>query len=180
MSEADELWHFWFGTLGPADWFGGDPAIDTALGARFAHLPDQALAGALDHWTETPTGTVALVLAVDQVPRHLWRGEARAFLGDAKARVVASVAIAKGIDEVLGRDERLFLYLPFEHSEDLADQDRACTLIGALGEPLYTDYAERHRAVIRRFGRFPHRNAALGRVSTPEEEAFLAETQTGF
>ena len=180
MSEADELWHFWFGTLGPADWFGGDPAIDTALGARFAHLPDQALAGALDHWTETPTGTVALVLAVDQVPRHLWRGEARAFLGDAKARVVASVAIAKGIDEVLGRDERLFLYLPFEHSEDLADQDRACTLIGALGEPLYTDYAERHRAVIRRFGRFPHRNAALGRVSTPEEEASLAETQTGF
>ena len=180
MSEADELWHFWFGTLGPADWFGGDPAIDMALGARFAHLPDQALAGALDHWTETPTGTVALVLAVDQVPRHLWRGEARAFLGDAKARVVASVAIAKGIDEVLGRDERLFLYLPFEHSEDLADQDRACTLIGALGEPLYTDYAERHRAVIRRFGRFPHRNAALGRVSTPEEEASLAETQTGF
>jgi len=81
---------------------------------------------------------------------------------------------------VLGRDERLFVYLPFEHSEDLADQDRACSLIKALGDPVYTDYAERHREVIRRFGRFPHRNAALGRRSTPAEEAFLAEVQTGF
>ncbi len=180
MSEADELWHFWFETLGREDWFSGDAAIDTAIGARFAHLPDRALAGALDDWTATPTGTLALVLATDQLPRHLWRGEARAFVGDAKARVVASVAIAKGIDEVLGRDERLFLYLPFEHSEDPGDQDRACRLIAALGDPVYTDYAERHREVIRRFGRFPHRNAALGRTSTPEEEAYLADPRAGF
>jgi uncharacterized protein (DUF924 family) len=180
MSEADELWHYWFETLGRDDWFKGDAAIDTALGARFAQLPDRALAGALDHWTETPTGTVALVLAVDQLPRHFWRGQARAFVGDAKARVVASVAIAKGIDEVLGRDERLFLYLPFEHSEDLGDQDRACELIKALGDPVYAEYAERHREVIRRFGRFPHRNAALGRVSTAAEEAYLADPQAGF
>jgi len=179
VSEADELWHFWFETLGRDDWFKGDAAIDTALGARFAHLPDQALAGALDQWTETPTGTVALVLAVDQLPRQFWRGQARAFVGDAKARVVASVAIAKGIDEVLGRDERLFLYLPFEHSEDLGDQDRACRLIKALGDPVYADHAERHRDVIRRFGRFPHRNAALGRTSTPAEEAYLADLRAG-
>jgi uncharacterized protein (DUF924 family) len=180
MSEADELWHYWFSTLGRADWFAGDPAVDTALRARFSHLPEQALAGALEHWTETPVGTVALVLTLDQLPRHLWRGEARAFIGDAKARVVASVAIAKGMDEVLGRDERLFLYLPFEHSEDLADQDRACALIAALGDPVYTDFAERHRDVIRRFGRFPHRNAALGRISTPDEEAYLADPRAGF
>jgi uncharacterized protein (DUF924 family) len=180
MSEADELWHYWFETLGRDDWFNGDAAIDTALGARFAHLPDRALAGALDPWTETPTGTVALALAVDQLPRHFWRGQARAFVGDAKARVVASVAIAKGIDEVLGRDERLFLYLPFEHSEDLGDQDRACRLIKGLGDPVYADHAERHRDVIRRFGRFPHRNAALGRASTPAEQAYLADPQAGF
>jgi uncharacterized protein (DUF924 family) len=180
MSEADELWHFWFETLGREDWFSGDPAIDTAVRAKFGHLPDRALAGALDDWTETPTGTLALVLATDQLPRHVWRGDARAFLGDAKARVTASVAIAKGFDELLGRDERLFLYLPFEHSEDPGDQDRACTLIAALGDPVYTDYAERHRAVIRRFGRFPHRNAALGRPSTPAEAAYLAESDAGF
>ncbi len=180
MSEPDQLWHYWFETLGRDDWFHGGDAVDIALRARFAHLPEQALAGGLEAWRATPTGTLALVLALDQLPRHFWRGEARAFIGDPKARVTAAVAIAEGIDEVLGRDERLFLYLPFEHSEDLGDQDRACTLIARLGDPVYTDFAERHREVIRRFGRFPHRNAALGRRSTPAEEAYLADAQAGF
>jgi len=177
MSDAETLWRYWFETLGREDWFTADEAVDTALRARFSQLPDLASAGALDDWETTPRGAVALVLATDQLPRNLWRGDARAFAYDAKARLTTSVAIARGVDRELSRDERLFLYLPFEHSEDLDDQDRACALIADLGDPVYTDHAEQHRDVIRRFGRFPYRNAALGRTSTPEEAAFLAKRQ---
>jgi len=180
MDDAEALWRHWFEVLDREAWFTRDDAVDAALRERFGHLPEPAIAGELDGWSETPRGAVALVLALDQLPRNLWRGEARAFAGDAKARLVADIAIRRGVDRAVGPDERLFLYLPFEHSEDLADQDRACALIGALGDPVYTDYAEQHREVIRRFGRFPHRNAALGRPSTPAEEVYLADSDAGF
>lgn len=173
MSDPLELWRHWFEELDRERWFRPDAAVDVEVARRFGGLPDQALAGELDGWRRTARGTLALVLATDQLPRNLFRGTARAFAYDARARDDARRALARGLPAKLGRDERLFLYLPFEHSEDLADQDLACRLIGALGDPVYTDYAERHRQVIRRFGRFPHRNALLGRATTAEEAAFL-------
>ncbi|TVQ34773.1 MAG: DUF924 domain-containing protein [Geminicoccaceae bacterium] len=180
MSEAGRLVRYWFEDLRPEQWFKADPAVDRVLAERFGELPDQALAGALDMWHETAAGTLALVLVLDQLPRNLYRGTAHAFAYDEVARQVARHAIARGFDHGLDLHRRLFLYLPFEHSEALADQHWAVALITALGDPVYTDYAERHRAVIERFGRFPHRNAALGRASTAAERAYLAEPGAGF
>jgi len=115
---------------------------------------------------------------LDQFPRNMFRGTAAAFATDAKARQLPDYAVARGFDVGLSVDERLFLYLPFEHSEDMADQERALALISALGNPHYTDFARQHKDVIERFGRFPQRNAALARMSTMEEESFLAAAET--
>jgi uncharacterized protein (DUF924 family) len=122
-----------------------------------------------------------LCVLLDQVPRNLFRGQGRAFASDAAARAIAREAIDQGFDRNLPQPQRLFLYLPFEHSESLADQDESVRLIGALDEnPTWKDYAIRHRDVIARFGRFPHRNAALGRRNTAEETAFLATPGSSF
>ncbi len=180
MSEADALWRYWFETLPREAWFGSDPTVDAELRRRFADLPDRALRGDLDAWRSTARGWLALVLALDQLPRNLYRGSARAFAYDDRARAEADAALRAGVDAGLGIHERLFLYLPFEHSEDLADQDRCCRLVAALDDATYTDFAKRHRDVIRRFGRFPHRNAVLGRTSTPAETAYLNEPDAGF
>jgi len=181
MMTPDEVLQFWFDG-DPAThrkvWFETDAAFDASC-ARFADALRDAKAGAFDHWTETARGTLALIILLDQFSRNLHRGSAEAFAADAKAREIARIAIAKGFDFAVSAVERLFLYLPFEHSEDLADQDEAVRLFARLdGDSV--DYAERHRNVIRRFGRFPHRNAALGRTSTPEELAHLAESSKGF
>ena len=171
-------------------WFAGDPATHRkewfekcaeydAACARFADALRDAKAGAFDHWCETPRGTLALIILLDQFSRNLHRNAPEAFAADAKARRLARSAVARGVDQLLGPIERMFVYLPFEHSEDLADQDEAVRLYKPLGEDMVR-YAERHREVIRRFGRFPHRNAALGRVSTAEELAHLAEPGAGF
>jgi uncharacterized protein (DUF924 family) len=182
----------------PADvlefWFDGDPAarrkvwfekntdFDDACG-RFRRAADAANQGLLESWAATPRGALALVLLLDQFPRNLHRGSSLAFASDARARSVAAAAVARGVDLALTSVERMFLYLPFEHSETLADQDESVRLFGQLrdgcGNDL-TNYAERHRDVIRRFGRFPHRNAVLGRTSTADEEAYLAEPGAGF
>ena len=135
--------------------------------------------GAFDHWAETPRGTLALIILLDQFSRNLHRNSPEAFAADGKAREIARTAIERGIDRMLGEVERMFVYLPFEHSEDLADQDQSVRLFTSLGEDM-TRYAEDHRDVIRRFGRFPHRNAALGRTSTPDELAYLAQPDAGF
>lgn len=179
MSPID-LWRFWFEEIPSASWFRKDPEMDAALAARFGHLPDLALSGALDGWMEDGLGAVALVLALDQLPRNLRRGRPEAFACDARAREVASAVIRRGLDLERSVHERVFLYLPFEHSESLVDQERALTLFGELGDPMFLDYARRHHAVIARFGRFPHRNAALGRVSTEEEAAFLLTPGSSF
>ena len=125
-------------------------------------------------------GTYALAILLDQFPRNMFRGRAKAFATDAKARAVAAAAISKGFDRALPVVERRFLYLPFEHSEFLADQERAISLFAGLGDALSLDYAIRHRAIIARFGRFPHRNGALGRASTMAEIAFLAQPGSSF
>jgi uncharacterized protein (DUF924 family) len=177
----DEVLDFWFAG-GPdthrKEWFEKTAEFDATC-KRFADGLRDARAGAFDHWVETPRGTLALIILLDQFSRNLHRNSPEAFAADAKAREIARTALARGIDRMLGDVERMFIYLPFEHSEDLADQDQSVRLFTALGEEM-TRYAEDHRDVIRRFGRFPHRNAAFGRPSTPDELAYLAQPGAGF
>ncbi len=185
MTTANDVLDFWFagdpGTPRPV-WFQKNDAFDTACGA-LADLRGQALDGTLDHWAATPRGALALVILLDQLSRNLFRGSPEAFAADPKARAVARAAIAAGFDTRLGPQERLFIYLPIEHSEDPADQDLSVRLFESLRGLVADrsiDYAYRHRDVIRRFGRYPHRNAALGRADTPAEAAYLAEPGSGF
>jgi uncharacterized protein (DUF924 family) len=182
---------FWF--LAPGDpgygamrdvWFRRDAAFDAEIAARFLTQVDAAAGGALDGWAATPEGALALIVLLDQFPRNLFRGQARAFATDAQARAIAGRAIAAGFDQALPPVQRMFVYLPYEHSETLADQHRSVALFEALPETPWragvVDYARRHRAAIERFGRFPARNAALGRESTPDEAAVLAVNPAGF
>jgi len=171
---------FWFAELGRARWFAKDDAVDSAIRDRF-----QVLYEVLSTWPAadalaSPERALATVLVLDQFSRNIFRNDPHAFATDPLAREVAQGAIALGLDERLAPEQRIFLYLPFEHSEDAADQARAVALISALGDEEYTRYALAHKAVIDRFGRFPHRNAVLGRSSTPEEEAFLSEPGSSF
>jgi uncharacterized protein (DUF924 family) len=170
-SAADVL-AFWR-AAGPAKWFKKDVAFDTEIASRFQALWRDAAAGSLAGWEAAPESALALVIVLDQFPRNMFRGKADAFATDALARGVTDRAIARGFDQKVPASERLFFYLPFEHSENLADQERAVALVGTLGKPDLTRWSELHADVIRRFGRFPHRNSALGRASTPEEQAFL-------
>jgi uncharacterized protein (DUF924 family) len=177
----DEVLDYWFAgdpATHRAVWFEQDPDFDAAC-TRFADALRDAKSGALERWTATPSGTLALIILLDQFSRNLHRGSPESFAADAKARQIARAAVAQGLDLQFGPVERLFLYLPFGHSEDLADQDEAVRLFETLDEE-QSDWARRHRDVIVRFGRFPHRNAVLRRSSTPEEEAYLAEPGAGF
>jgi uncharacterized protein (DUF924 family) len=176
----DDLLAFWFAPENRDRWFTPDPAFDAEIARRFAPLIADALAGRLAHWVEEPRGALALCLLLDQFPRNVWRGTPRAFAGDDQARRVAEEALARGHDQALAPEERLFLYLPFEHSESLADQERCVALMGQLGDAEWLDYAVRHRDIIARFGRFPHRNAILGRAGTAEELAFLQQPGSSF
>ena len=172
--------NFWFEPEAKARWFKSDPAFDTKIKERFGDLIDSAIRGTYDDWRKTGDGALALCLVLDQFPRNVWRGTARAFAGDGRAREVARDAIERRLDRDVAPERRLFFYLPFEHSENLADQDRAVALIEALGDEEQADYARRHRDIIARFGRFPHRNAMLSRTSTAEELAFLKEPGSSF
>ncbi|MBK1661340.1 DUF924 family protein [Paracraurococcus ruber] len=186
MTTAAAILNFWFGgdlALWRGErWFRPDPEFDAACGAGFGTLLAPARDGALDAWAATPEGALALLLLLDQVPRNLHRGTAAAFAGDPKARAVARQAVLRDRhDLALPPTARCFLYLPFEHAEDMADQDLSVALFeGLRDDPVQAGpqgsigFAWAHRAVIRRFGRFPHRNAALGRDSTPAERDWLA------
>ncbi len=171
---------FWFEEIPRERWFACDPAFDDLVAARFGRLVEKAGKGAFHPGPETPEGALALVLLLDQFPRHIHRGHRRAFAYDARARSAARKAIDCGCDQKLPGERRSFLYLPFEHSEDLADQELSLRLFEALGDPVGIDYARRHYEIIARFGRFPHRNAVLGRKSTAEEEAFLSQPGSSF
>jgi len=196
---CDELLSFWFGSdletpevveARNARWFMVDEAFDAEIRSRFEALPDLARDDALPGPVDAARSDLARVIAMDQLPRNLHRGSALAFAYDGHARRVAEDAIAAGRDRDLHPLEASFLYLPFEHAEDLAAQRRSVALFAGLlgaspreGESRFRDnldYAERHLACIERFGRFPARNRALGRASTPEEEAYLAEHPAGF
>lgn len=178
---TSEVIAFWFGELGFDHWFKAkDEQLDALIRDRFQHIHAACLAAPVETALVSPQKALASVIVLDQFPRNMYRGDARAFASDDLARSIAAEVVARGIDAPLGRDERLFLYLPFEHSESLADQDRAVALIGALGDETYTRYAVAHRDIIVRFGRFPHRNAVLGRSSTEEELAFLEKPGSSF
>jgi uncharacterized protein (DUF924 family) len=168
---AGDVLSFWR-EAGPKRWFRKDEAFDADFRSRFQHCHEAAMRGELDGWAADAQGALALLILLDQFPRNAFRGTARMFESDAKARTIAGVAIAAGFDATVEADLRNFFYLPFMHSENLADQDRAVELTRALGDdPLR--YAILHRDIIARFGRFPHRNAVLGRATTPEEQRFL-------
>lgn len=189
---AQAVLDFWFdgddgrsrGQLRP-EWFRKDPRFDHRIASRFGLWLEQALAGGLQDWAVTPTGTLALILVLDQFSRNVHRGSPRAFAGDARALALARALVSAGEDRHLSSLQRWFVYLPFEHAEDTAAQDESVRLFTALATEDARlvdalDYAHRHREVILRFGRFPHRNAVLGRASTPEEAAYLAQPGAGF
>ena len=158
---------------GPRRWFARDATFDAACAARFLAAHHAAARGELEHWMSDAQGALALLILLDQIPRNVFRGSAHAFAGDGLARACARRAIEAGFDARTEPLLRPFFYLPFEHSEDPADQERALALFGALPGKDPGKWARLHADIIRRFGRFPHRNAALGRTSTPEEQAFL-------
>ena len=172
IASAEEVLAFWR-AAGPTKWFERDDAFDAEVRARFLATCEAAAAGRIEHWQTTPDGTLALLILLDQFPRNLFRGDARAFATDAAARAIAERAIARGTDRLFPLPERGFFYLPLMHSENLADQERCIALCREAGDAEGEKYAEIHADVIRRFGRFPHRNRALGRATTEQERAFL-------
>jgi len=187
----DEVLDFWFGAPGSEtvgkrrkEWFQKDPDFDWQVHSQFLSIHEQAAAGQLDHWQETPQGALALVLLLDQFPRNMFRGTARAFATDPQALAVAQSAIAQGFDRQLSPVQRQFFYFPLEHSENLEDQRQAVERFAAIkNDPETADsypYAVRHCEIIERFGRFPHRNAILGRETTPEEAQFLTQPGSSF
>lgn len=191
MTASGDLLDFWFGAdlaSWQPRWFQPDPDFDAAIRDRFGPLLDPAREGRFDAWGATPEGALALCLLLDQFPRNLHRGLPAVFASDRHAQAVARRAVLQDHhDLALPATARCFLYLPFEHSEAPADQDLSVALFeGLRDDPVHAapggsiDYAWRHRAVIRRFGRFPHRNAMLGRVGTPAEAAYLAAPGAGF
>ncbi len=195
MASVDDILTFWFGppsepghTQPRGRWFEKDPAFDAECARRFLSTHEEAAAGGLQSWRDEPRGCLALLLLLDQFPRNLFRGTPRAFATDAQAREVARHALARGLDVSLPPVWRWFFYLPFEHSEDIHDQRLSVSLFEMLalrnprdpGSTGTLEYARRHHDIIARFGRFPHRNAILGRESTPEEVAFLQEPNSSF
>jgi len=181
--DAAEVLTFWFGSERKA-WFEKNPAFDEEIRRRFQQLYEKAAAGELRHWQRTPAECLALVILLDQFPRNMFRGSAKAFAADPLARDAAHAILDNGWDKAMTLDERMFAYLPFEHAESLADQERCLALMKDIaGTPQTADlpkWAEAHLAIIRRFGRFPHRNAILGRASSPEEAEFLKQPGSSF
>jgi uncharacterized protein (DUF924 family) len=170
-SPADVL-AYWR-ALGPKRWFLADATVDAEIRAEFQGLYVAAAAGSLVGWADDASSALAQIIVLDQFPRNMFRGSAAAYATDPLARAAAGRAIDRGFDRLTETLERQFFYLPYMHSELLADQERCCDLCRAAGDEDTFKWAEHHADIIRRFGRFPHRNAMLGRVTTPEEQAFL-------
>jgi uncharacterized protein (DUF924 family) len=186
-AQADDVLRFWFGDapVARAEWFRKDAAFDALIAERFGALIEQALRGALEAWADAPETAVARILLLDQFTRNAFRDTPRAFAGDAQALAAARAMVARGQDRALPPLRRAFVYLPYEHAEDRAAQRESLVLHAALvrDDPSLASqetYARRHAEIIERFGRFPHRNLVLGRVSTDEELAFLQQPGSSF
>ncbi|MGD2183433.1 DUF924 family protein [Lusitaniella coriacea] len=191
MASIQAILDFWFGKPGEGDygkprsvWFVKNAAFDEEIRSRFLDAYERAATGEFSEWKETPLGSLALILLLDQFPRNLFRNHPKAFATDAYARSVTVDAITQNFDQTLLPVQRWFIYLPLEHSENLEDQNRCVELFSQLKDDPHSastiDYARRHRDVIQRFGRFPHRNKILGRKSTPQEEEFLQQPGSSF
>lgn len=178
--DAPAILHFWFHEATPAQWWKVDTAFDALIGARFADTHRAACACELDAWRATPAGRLAEVIVLDQFSRNLHRGRAAAFAADPLALALAQEAVAGGHDQALPVDQRVFLYMPFMHSESRLVHAQAEVLFERLGRQDNLHFEQRHRAIIDRFGRYPHRNAVLGRESSAEELAFLQEPGSSF
>ncbi len=175
LATPDEVISFWR-EAGPDKWFSKDETFDQACRDRFMPTYEAAARGDLNEWELTPEGALAVILLLDQFPRNMFRGQRETYKTDPVALMAADRAIERGYDHKVEPLFRRFFYLPFMHSESLADQERSVALNGALGEEDSVKYAHHHHDIVARFGRFPHRNAILGRETTPEEEAFLKES----
>jgi len=180
MDTAKEIVKFWFEDCEEKQWFEKDEAFDALIRERFGSVYEQAMAGTHDHWEDEPESCIALVVLLDQFPRNMFRGSARMYEADAKVLAVAKRAVDTGLHLKMDQAQRRFLYLPFEHSEDLDDQNTCMELMAALDDERSLEYARKHLVIIERFGRFPHRNDILGRPSTPEETEFLKEPDSSF
>ena len=179
--QASQVLAFWFSETQPRQWFAKNPAFDALVGDRFLRLTRQAIAGELAAWSAEPTGALALVLLLDQFPRQIWRDTAMAFSGDLQAVALSLRAVELGwLEAEPEQPRRQFWLMPLMHSEELAVQEVALPLFERFTDPHTANFARRHRDVIARFGRFPHRNAVLGQVSSAEELAFLETPGSGF
>ncbi|MEM6463938.1 MAG: DUF924 family protein [Pseudomonadota bacterium] len=171
---------FWFETLTREDWFKKSDALDRDISQRFTATHLALAADVPDEWRASADAVLALIIVFDQFARNIYRGTPLAFATDALALREAKDAVASGLDQQVAKERRLFFYLPYEHSEDLVEQDRSVELISKLEIEELTKYAHLHRDVIVAHGRFPHRNAILGRDNTPEEEVYLSQPDAGF
>lgn len=181
MVAIDDVLGFWFADSMRERWFVKDPAFDAEVRTVLSSAYEQARDGQLDNWQASARGCLALCILLDQVPRNLFRNDPRAFATDSQARRVVREALRQNLQGELSQIEQLFLYLPLEHSEDLQDQEDCVSLTKKLDEdPSWYDYAVMHRDIVARFGRFPHRNSALGRETSPEEATFLTEPNSSF
>ena len=186
----DDVLAFWFSELKPQQWFRGGDAVDKAIETRFGALLEQVARGERDDWAGTAKGRLAMVLVLDQFPRNIHRGKAQSFSYDAKALALVLEGLSHGVDEKLTPIQRTFFYLPMEHCEALEIQDRSVERYASLVMAVppaeraqyrnYLDYAWRHYEIIKRFGRYPHRNEILGRASTEEETEFLRQPGSSF
>ena len=190
-NRAGEVLDFWFGREDEpgygesrAEWFRKDPGFDAAVKELFGELYEEAAAGHLDGWRDDAKGCLALVIVLDQFPRNMFRGDGRTHATDAKALETSKYAVEHALDRELPAFQRMFLYMPFMHSENASDQLRSVELFGRLadepGAPDVTSYAVGHMKIVERFGRFPHRNEILGRATTPEEAEFLKTEGSSF
>ena len=173
-ASPQDVLHFWR-EAGPAKWFAKDARFDEAIRLRFEPVHHAAARGEYAGWAETPEGALALLILLDQFPRNLWRGSAHAFATDPLARAIARKALRRGFDQQIEGAMRVFFYMPLEHSEAAEDQALCVEMCAAFGDEEYLKFARLHQDIIARFGRFPHRNAALGRETTQAEQVFLDE-----
>lgn len=173
-ANPNDVLHFWR-AAGASKWFKHDARFDEAIRVKFEPTHHAAARGEYDGWAETAEGALALLLLLDQLPRNLYRNSGHAFATDPKARSVARAAVASGFHKAVDAELRQFFVLPFEHSEDIADHDEAERLAAELADPYLQKWVDLHRDIIARFGRFPHRNPALGRTTTAAEREFLDE-----
>jgi uncharacterized protein (DUF924 family) len=179
-AKAEEILAFWIDELGPEGWYEGGDRIDALCRERFLDDWEKGRRGDYAQWTTTARGALALLILLDQFPRNMFRGESRSYVTDKKAQETAEYAVDHAVDRELPEFQRMFLYMPLMHSENLSHQRRSVELFRGLGEGDAESYAVRHMEIVERFGRFPHRNDVLGRPTTAEEAEFLKEPGSSF